>query len=798
MRNSLFQSMYLWREVWTSIASLILRNRIGIFILWLIVFFPAIYFARFAEMNLQPGRVLPREDSTWVDYGLFRLRFGEEANVLFLAHEEVGFPLVTGSKWAALADTLRGVEGIEGVLSVYSAEILQRNDSLRQIERVLLFPEGIPEERELLLEKLNGNPMYEGLLWNSERTVFPLLLALNADVIHHLGREVLVSRIIALAEAFTQETGFEVHMSGLPFIRTETIRKSKSEIFLFIVLAGLITAGVLLLFFRSVRAILVPLVVVGTGVLYSTALLYLLGFKITSLTGLLPPLLIVIGVPNAVYMITKYHQEYVRHKNKILALTRVIYRTGKAIFLTNLTTAIGFGTLMITNSSMLVEFGILAMLSVLLLFLLSVTLIPVFFSFLPAPGLRHTGHLDRRVATWLSAWLMRVVSVHRKWVYGVSVFVALFSILGLLQIRPSGMIADDMPRGGRMYNDLVFFEQHFRGVVPLEILIEVGSEHSMKSRLALWRAMVLFQDSLAMFPELGRPVSVVEVVRGANQAFRGGRSVHYALPGAMDLGFLMEYIGSLGGEMQDMGIRLHDKESGTYRIQLRMKDLGSYEMIALQERIMGLADRNLAEVSERVWMSGAGVVMLKATAYLVNNLLISLFLAVVVIALIMSLMFRSFLMVIISLIPNLMPLLFTAGFMGWAGIPLKASTCLIFSVAFGISVDDTIHFLSRYRQELKHTRGRIKDSVYGALGETGLSMTYTSVILFFGFSIFIASDFGSTVALGMLVSITLLVAMFTNLTLLPSLLIGMHPKERDELYETYPNLEDPDNTDPHK
>jgi uncharacterized protein len=782
--------------MWTKFASFILRNRWAVLVGWLLLVGVMTYFAQFAEVNLKPGRILPHNEAVWQDYQKFRATFGEEANTIFIAVESHNFPQELGEQWEKLESNLKSLPGVEWVLSPASVSFLQRNDSLRRFTEIPAFPMSLSQvTNEQFRARLDSLPLYKGILWDSEITHFVMLSGLDKEIIHTKSREGLIASIEEHVADFENSSGVEVHISGLPFIRTDTIRRSSKEIILFVALAGLITAVVLYLFFKSFIAIFVPLLVVGSGVACSSALLHLLGFKITSLTGLIPPLLIVIGVPNAVYMITKYHQEFSRHGNKILALTRVVYKTGKAIFLTNLTTAIGFGTLVITNSSMLIEFGVLASLSVLMLFALSIFLIPVLFSFFPAPASRHIKHLKRKGATYLLRGLSISVSRRRGLVYVISASLLVFSVSGMLQIRPSGMVSDDIPKNSRTYRDLEWFENVFGGVIPFEFLIDSKKPGTAGKDLKFLHRVQDFQDSLNRFPQISAPISVTSFLKAANQAYFGGNYRAYRMPNSPEFNLMAEYF--KGNTEVSVSTNLTqaflDSSKQVLRIQARVRDMGTYEMNALKSDLEKVANSVFEPFEEDVVLTGAGVVMLKATDYLVKNLFLSLALAILFIALIMSVMFRSFKMVFISLIPNLMPLLFTAGFMGWAGIPLKASTCLIFSVAFGISVDDTIHFLSRYRQELQVRSGMIKPSVFGALGETGLSMTYTSVILFFGFSIFLASEFGSTVALGMLVSITLLVAMFTNLTLLPALLIGLQKNERDENYRTYPNFEDPDN-----
>jgi len=766
--------------MWIRFASFLMRNRLPVLVGTLLLVALAAWQARGVKMSYEPAKVLPSSDSAMAQYQEFLCLFGEQANVVVLGVEHPDFFSASAlQSWDSLESKLNRIEKVDWTLSPRTLWELAYSDQRFSIDTVGTVP-GLKAE-------LDSLPFYREVLWNSDASIYVMFVGLDEKVIHTAQREKVVGQIQGLVEAYEQEQKRVVHVSGLPYIRTETIRASAAEIKLFVGLAALVTALVLLFFFRSIRAIAVPLIVVAFGVVLSGATLNILGFKITSLIGLIPPLLIVIGVPNAVYMITKYHMEFARHGNQMKALTRMVFKTGKAIVLTNLTTAVGFGTLAITKSELLIQFGLVAFISIMGLFVLSILLIPVIFSFLPEPKKRHLRHLDRKGASFLSSFLQSATEHHRKWIYGVAFVVLIFGILGMVRIVPSGRISDDMPIKSKAFQDLRFFEKHFEGVMPFEVMVRTSDEGAILRSRGLWKKIDQLQDSLSGLKGLSRSVSVIELIKYANQSMYQGSPEFYELPNSFDASRLRS---SLATSQLGSGNLLRDyldSSRSVIRIRARMADMGTPELSALTTRVEDIS-RSIFDDSEvRVFFTGASVVLMKSADYLIKNLLLSLFTAIFIIALLMALLFRSYKMVLISMLPNLLPLFFTAGVMGWAGIPLKASNCLIFGVAFGISVDDTIHFLSRYRQLLTSTGGKIREAVLMTLKETGLSMAYTSIILFFGFSIFMASEFGGTVALGMLVSLTLLVAMFTNLTLLPALLIGLH-KEAREL----PFIEEPD------
>jgi len=548
---------------------------------------------------------------------------------------------------------------------------------------------------------------------------------------------------------------------------------------------------IVVLVFRS-KAVMVAMVVVGVGAIWSIGLVGILGFQLSILTGLVPPLMIVIGVANCIFLLNKYHTEFRAHGNKIKALTRVVRRVGKATLLTNATTAAGFATFSILESAVMREFGIVAAISIMFVFILSILLVPIVFSFLKAPKDRHLKHLDRKFSQTVVSKIVEIVLSYRTRVYWGFAILIVVGVYGITKMTANGKIVDDFPENSPVLSDLSFFEKHFNGVMPFEVQIDALKPDKAISASTLRRIEKL-QKAISAYPEFSRAVSVAEAVKYVKQAYYGGIPSKYSLPKGNERGFILSY--GQGGENDSNLLRSFlDSAKQITRVSFQMKDVGTDEMDRLLGEIRPKIDSIFNPDKYKLTLTGTSVVYLRGTDYLVKNLFVSLGIAVVLISLLMARMFRSWRMVIVSLVPNIIPLILTAALMGFLGITIKPSTILVFSIAFGISVDDTIHFLAKYRQELELNNWKIKRSVILALHEVGISMVYTSIVLFFGFSIFNISTFGGTKALGMLVSITLLVAMVSNLILLPSLLLTL---ERSLTTKTFKDaeLEDEDDTD---
>ncbi len=725
-------------------------------------------------MSYEYASLLPKKDQAFKDYQTFTNIFGEEGNIIMVGlHDPDFFQLENFTRWKSLTQKLSSVEGVEDLLSVNNAYLLLRNQDLRQFDALAVFPEKISSQAELdsLKEIFHALPFYEDVLYNRETETYLLLITVNKDKMASSDREQLVETIKEICVAFEQNSGQKLHYSGLPYIRVVTSIQIKKEIYLFSILALSICIVVLFLFFRSFKAVFYPVVIVLIGVVWSMGILSLLGYKITMLSGMIPPLLIVIGIPNSIYMLNKFHHEFVQHGNRVKALQRVIIKIGNATFLTNLTTAAGFATFVVTKSDILVQFGIVASLSIMSLFILSLVLIPIIFSFVQPPSTRHVQHLENRFVVRIIDLLIIITKKHRPKVYLATIILLIIGVFGVVQVKSSGYMVDDIPESDVIYQDLKFFEHNFHGLMPLEIMVDTQKPNGVLQQ-STFNKMDQLDARLAEYPELSPSLSLLNLIKFAKQAFYNGNQDYYSIPNNYERNFILSYA-MKENEQSDLLHSFLDTSKQITRISIRAKDVGTKRMEELYGEFRADVDSIFDAENYHTIITGSSITFFKGTQYLQKNLFLSLGLAILLISTFMALIFSSWRMVAMSLIPNVIPLIFTAAIMGFVNIPIKASTILVFSIAFGISVDNTIHFLAKYRQELKITGWDISRSVVLALRETGVSMLYTSVVLFFGFGIFSLSSFGGTVALGVLVSLTLLVAVTSNLVLLPSLLTGL-------------------------
>lgn len=764
---------------WDLVARIILRNRILILtIVILLTVFMAMQWKNmrftYTEANLLPDRhEINKEYKDFLD------KFGEEGNLIVIGVKDSAFftPKVFKA-WVSMMNNLSSVPEVEALIGVETLVRLNKNveeerfgieklfDSLRIND--VSYLKSIESE---LFEKL---PFYEDLLYNKENKTLRSALYLDKKIVNTANRKDFIEQVlIPEIDNFEKTTNVDLRVSGMPYIRTLNSQNIIDEIGLFVGAALLVTSLIFFFFFRSFRATLISMCTVIVAVMWAFGSLGLFGFEITVLTAIIPPLIIVIGIPNCIFLINKYQQEVEKHGNQAKSLQRVITKVGNATLLTNLTTAAGLATFIITKSELLVEFGIVASINIMFLFLLCLVLIPIIYSFMPLPKEKHLKHLNKTYIRSFLGWIEKTVKERKITVYVTTVIVLILSIIGIYQIRISGTLIEDMPKKTDFFRDIRFFESEFGGVMPLEIMVNTKRPKGVM-RLATLRRMNELHETIEEIPELSKSTSIVNLVKYAKQAYYNGNPEFYDLPTSQEQGFILSYARNATKNMSNDVMNSYVDSTGQYaRITTFMKDIGTDKMVKIEEKLWDKIDKVFPADQYEVTMTGKALVFQKGTNYLVHNLVISLMLAILLIALIMFYMFRSFKMVIMSLIPNLLPLLITAGLMGYFGVPLKPSTILVFSIAFGISVDDTIHFLAKYRQELKATKWKIRKSVFNALRETGISMFYTSVVLFFGFSVFMISSFGGTVALGGLVSITLFFAMLSNLILLPVLLLSL-------------------------
>lgn len=771
------------KNMWKRLATSVLKNRL----LFLILLFAATavmaFFAVKIKLSYEFSRAMPVDNPKYQEYLSFKEKFGDDGNVLVVGLQTNQFFKQNNFEaFRQLTDSLKKVPYVEDVLSVANAVDLLKDTVSEKLIAAPVFPAVMNTQRQIdsCREIFYSLPFYKSLLYNPQTDAYLVVVRINKQIINSKGRTKVINDIVGHINTYSAETKISTYISGLPLIRTQVADRIAREMKWFIFGSLALSALILLLLFRSVSTTLLSLLVVIVGIIWSVGIMQLLGYKITLLTALIPPLVVVIGIPNCIYFLNKYHSTYRATGNKQQSLVDMVSKMGVVTLFCNLTAAIGLAVFALTKSAILKEFGEVAGLSIMMIFVISFILLPGALSYMAVPEKKHLKYLDVKIFTTMLLKIDRWVFNNKKFVYIATLIVVIFSVLGVMRLKTEGFIVDDLPKTDKIYQDLKFFEKNFKGVMPLEIVIDTKRRYGLAGARVL--PVLAKMDTLSTYiqaqKEMSKPLSIAEGIKFVRQGFYGGDSSSYALPNSFDAAFVGDYLKPQndGGGKNNLAKLLTsfiDTSRESTRMSINMADVGTEKLPLILSGITKETSRLFDSSKYKITLTGSTVTFLEGSSFIINGLKESLLWAFLFIALSMLYLFKSVRILICSLIPNIIPLVVTAGIMGWAGVRLKPSTVLVFSLALGIAIDVTIRFLVNYKQELPANNFDVKRTVSETIKHTGLSILYTSLVLIAGFVIFCFSGFGGTQSLGWLTSVTLLTATLTNLILLPALLLDV-------------------------
>jgi len=765
--------------MWANLTAFIIRNRIvfTVFIVGITAFMG--YKAKDVQLSYDFPQVIPNTDPDFVDYMNFKKTFGEDGDLFIVGFQskEV-FKLDVFNNWRNLSLDIKKLQGVKTVATVSNLLALGKDTSthkffIRPLVTGLLQTQ---EQADSIRDKILSLPFYRNLFYNDSTHATLMAIKLDQKALLTKDRETLLANVLLLTNKFSNQNRIKLNYTGLPYIRTLYGNKVKNELNLFLALSILVTSLILFLFFRSFTSVFFPMIIIGVIIVLTLGFVVLLHYKLTLLTALIPPLIVIIAVPNFIYFLNRYHNEYKKYGNKMKGIIMMVQNIAKIVFLNNTTTAIGFGVLYFVDSPVLKEFGIVAFLMITTTYFATLIIMPIVFSFLPAPTERQTGYLESKNMNRFIEGIINLVNNKRKTIYLLASALGIVSIIGVSRLHAVGYIMDDIPHKDKLYTDLMFFEENFRGVMPFEIVLNTGREGGALDLEELNKIQQL-QDTLASMPEFSTTISIADVAKYANQAFYNGRPSRYSLPSHRDLLFLMRYLPDMNlAKVSDVGFAVTDSNRQLVRITTKMADVGSVRLGYIINKLNKDIPAIWGDEKIKPEFTGFSKIFLKGNTYLIKNLIISLISAILLIIVVIVILFPSARLVLITLIPNCLALLITAGLMGFLNIPLKPSSVLVFSIAFGIAIDMSFHFLVNYRQDFKIHNWDVRKTVGNTMRITGFSMVYTSLVLLFGFGIFCFSSFGSTIALGALTSLTIFCAMFSNIIVIPALLVSFDKK----------------------
>lgn len=778
--------------MWQYLAKFVLKNRLILLCSLLLTTIWMGYYASKVKLSYEFARAIPTDNPKYKEYMSFKQLFGDDGNMLVIGVQtKEFFNQKKFSAYQELGKEIKKVHCVEDVLSVPVAVMLEKDGVEEKLISKKIFADHYSNQSELdsAATMFMSLPFYKTLLYNPDSATYVMAVKINKDSLNSPARVKIVDGIMKTASTYERTTGIEVHLSGLPLIRTVIAERIQKEMKLFLWGSLLLSVLILFIFFRSISTTLISMSVVVIGVIWTVAMIYLCGYKITLLTALIPSLVVVIGIPNCIYFINKYHTSYLSsHETnetdrKEKALVDMVSKMGVVTLFCNITAAIGFAVFALTKSAVLKEFGVVSGISIMFIFVISFVLLPSVLSYLPVPGKQQLKYLDNK---WVLNFLNKVetwVFNHRKTILVITSLVILISIGGILRLKSVAYIVDDLPKTDKIYKDLKFFERNFKGIMPLEIVIDSKKRRGLKGV----KGLKTYQkaDSLSIYiaskKEMNRPLTIAEGLKFATMGFNDNDSNNYRMPGDYEAFFLNDYLNQKNGNnksgLSKMLSSFIDTSLRYTRISVSMADVGTEKLPVIMDDIQQKANLYFDTANYKVSLTGTSITFQEGSKFIINGLKESIFWAFLLIALCMLYLFKSFKILVCSLLPNLIPLVVTAGVMGWTDIPLKPSTVLVFSVALGIAVDITIRFLVNYRQVLPFYNGDVQKTVRSTVQQTGLSIIYTSLVLTAGFIIFCASSFGGTFALGWLTSVTLFVATITNLIFLPVLLLLLNKKK---------------------
>jgi predicted RND superfamily exporter protein len=768
--------------MWNNLAKWVLRFRLPLLILIAVITAVMGLLASRLQLSYDFSKTIPLDHPKYLEYQSFRKHFGEDGEMLVAGLRTDNFyQLPVFTAYTRLQKALKQIRGVESILSVPGAVTLVKDTVTSQLKVLPVFPPDIKDQGTLdscraAFEKL---PFYKGLLYNPDTKAYLMAINLNKQLINSPARTALINSILDTLHGFETARGLNFATSGLPIIRTQMSNRIQREMRWTLIGSILLMIVILLLFFRSVSSMLISLLVVGIGVLWCSGTTFLMGYKITLLTGIIPSLVVVIGIPNCIYFLNKYHTEYLKGAGKEQALLGMVSRMGIVTFMCNVSAAIGFAVFAFTRSPILKEFGVVAGINIMALFFVSFCVLPALLSYLPEPKQRETRYLDNALITGLLEKIEGWVFFRRKTVLILTTLIVGVAVAGMFRLKSVAFIMDNLPKNDKLYTDMQFFDHNFHGVMPLEIVIDTRKKYGLSGTkaLAVFGKMDSLSQTIGSFPETSRPLSITEALKFVRQAFYNGDSAYYGLPTSFDALMMEDYLSPKASGKADGGSfgrllnSFIDSTKQRARLSVQMADVGTERLPVLLDTFEKRANQLFDTAKYTVTFTGASVTNQVGNSFIINGLKDSIIWAFILIALCMLYLFRSLRILVCSLIPNIIPLVITAGVMGWTGVALNPSTVIIFSVALGIAIDVTIRFLVNYKQELPAHKGDVTETIKQTIRHTGISIVYTSLVLIAGFIVFCFSSFGGIKALGWLTSLTLLMALITNLVLLPVLLL---------------------------
>lgn len=571
----------------------------------------------------------------------------------------------------------------------------------------------------------------------------------------------------ALQEIIDQEGFKEVHVMGKIMGQQVYVSVMKVEFITFASISIFVLIIFLIIAYRALWGILIPMATVLLAVVGSLGFMQLSGTPLNMMTTLLPVIMLVVGMSDVVHLVSKYLEEIRYGRTKTVAIKNMLKKVGVATLLTSLTTSLGFVTLIGVGMQPIQDFGIFTAVGVLMAFILSILFIPSIFLNIKKPKITDSTKVQNAWERGLGKFFLKLCR-NQKAVLVFYSIITVVCIIGASRIKFDYFLMQDLGEDQPLMQDLRYFQKQFGGIRPFELAI-IPAEGKQVNDYDVILEIEKLEKYLKEEYGVNQIISPTVPFKFANKTLRSGRDDYYKIPdNEKRFNYLKRQMETFEDRAELQQIISADKKLG--RLFGRMVDPGSGAMLGKNDKLKAFYDANINSSVLGYKLTGTPVIIDEAGRHVSENIVIGLLFAFVLIGISMAILFKSIKMGFISLVPNMFPILLTAGYIGFAGIALNMSTAIVFTIAFGIAVDDTIHFLSRFKQEMGQGRTNLF-ALRRTFISTGKAIIITSIILLGGFGSLIFSNFLSTFYIGLFVCMTLVFAVITDLTLLPMMLL---------------------------
>lgn len=732
----------------------------------------AVYPALQIETDFNLEGFYPEDDQVIADYDLLESEFGRDDNTILIgfSHPEL-FSQSVLTDIRQISDSLSQIDHVDDVYSLWNASELQQSNGMINFDPHLTDDIIENSSPDSLRNQITSDPFLRGFLISSDGSATALAIQINEEKNTYSNRNQIIDSINDILSYHQEKYTF--HISGIPFYRNQYVNMLNTEIIGYISISSLLIIFLLWYLYRTIWGILFPMIIVWATLLFTIAIMQLTGGYLEIMSSTIAPILLCVGVADSIHMISKYDDARENGKGKMPSITEMMKTLGSATFLTSVTTAIGFASLLSSSVVPMKKFGIYTAIGVFLAYLITIVFLPAALRM--SRKKRVVNEKSSSFYPLISRWLQKLTALNRMY-YGKVLIIALIVTLGfsigMKDLTVNGKVYDDISDDTKIMQDSRFFTEQIAPQFPLEFIVNFNKPEGALTADAVRKSFEL-EQRLLEYPEIARVTGLHTLIKEVHSLFNYETKEASALPDTDQA--VAQYVLLLEVSGSDELYRLVDFDYSKLRITAFTEDAGSKRINEIKNNLQQDVDELFKD--ESVVITGTTILSADLTDKIVYSLAWSIIIALFAITAIMVLLFRDLRLILIALIPNLIPLIIVAGVMGLFNIDIKPSTAVIFTIALGIAVDDSIHYLARLRIETQR-RNALFPALSATTIRTGRAIIITSMILIAGFGTLITSSFTSTAMMGILVCTTIFSAVISDLFVLPSLFYWLNPKLR--------------------